>query len=295
MTTISESTVKSNKASSSLSTFFYRWRGGTLNLTMLVVTVIFLWPVILLVGLTLNDPNTYLNPLLPFPSTITFQNYIEGLTEYGTLQAFFNTIIVVGTSTLFGTIFSALAGFALAKLQFPGRRILFLVIIAVMLLPAETMIIPAYVVMRELGILNTWWAIILSAVGGSAFNIFLMRQFMLQVPTEMLEAGRIDGCSEFRLFSSLVMPVMKGPIFVVATLAARAGWNSLLWPQVMISDADKGLLMPQIVSIYEIAAYRYGANIVAAAMALLGALVPLALYIYTQRFFVDTLAGSVKS
>jgi multiple sugar transport system permease protein len=163
-----------------------------------------------------------------------------------------------------------------------------------MLLPTETMLVPQFVVIRELGLLNTYWALILPSIGGGAFGIFLMRQFMLQVPTEMLEAARIDGCTEFGVFVRVVAPVMKAPILVLATLSIRGGWNSLLWPQIVLTDENMQLIMPAIVRLNQLTTADAFARPVAVSAAIVSALVPLLFYLYTQRYFVSALAGSVK-
>jgi ABC-type glycerol-3-phosphate transport system permease component len=259
-----------------------------------VATLIFLYPFATLIAATLNNLDALMNPLIPWPKEFTLELYTLAFTKYHFHEYILNTVIVVVASTALSAFASALSGYALAKLEFPGRYLLFGAIIAVMLLPTETMLVPQFVVIRDLNLINTYWALILPAVGGSAFNIFLMRQFMLQLPTEILHAGRIDGCSEFGLFTRIVMPLMKAPILVVVTLSIRGGWNSLLWPQIVLTDEASQLIMPAIVRLNQLTAADAYARPVAATAAIMGALVPLIFYMYTQRHFVSALAGSVK-
>ena len=272
------------------------FRGRSLLLTgiMIVATILFLYPFASLIALTLNDLDAYMNPLIPWPAEFTLEIYTSAFTKYNFQDYIGNTVFVVVVSTALSTFASALSGYALAKLQFPGRYLLFGAIIAVMLLPTETMLVPQFVVIRQLGLINTYWALILPAIGGGAYSIFLMRQFMLQLPTEMLEAARIDGCSEFGLFTRIVLPVMKAPILVLATLSIRGGWNSLLWPQIVLTDESKQLIMPAIVRLTQFQGADAYARPVATAAAVMSALVPLIFYIYTQRHFVSALAGAVK-
>jgi multiple sugar transport system permease protein len=187
-----------------------------------------------------------------------------------------------------------LSGYALAKLRFPGRDFLFSIIIGVMLLPTTTMLVPQFVVMKELSLVDNYWGLILPSIGGGAFGIFLMRQFMLNIPTEMLEAARMDGANEFSLFFRIVLPNAAAGIGVIATLSLRGSWNALLWPQVLISDVNKRLLMPAIAMLNQLqVADAYALPVVRAA-AILAALVPLGLYAYSQRYFISTLAGAIK-
>jgi multiple sugar transport system permease protein len=235
-----------------------------------------------------------MNPLWPIPEEFSTTFYQLMFTEYGFQKYILNSVFVVTAQTVLGTLASALAGYALAKLRFPGRNLLFLMILGVMLLPVQTMLVPRFIVLRQLGLINNYWGLILPAVGGGAFGIFLMRQFMLSVPTEMMEAGRIDGCSEFGLFWRVVLPTMRAPVLVLATLSLRAAWNELLWPQIIITDEARQLLMPAIARLNNLSVADVYARPVVIAASITAALVPLALYAYSQRHFVATLTGSVK-
>jgi multiple sugar transport system permease protein len=260
-----------------------------------VVSVIFLWPFFVIVGTSLNKIDAPMNPLLPWPKVFTFEFYEKAFSPpYNFQDYIWNTVWVVTVIAVSSTFVSALSGYALAKFQFPGRKVLFGIIVVIMLLPTETMLVPQFVVLRDLKLVNTFWGMILPAVGGGAFGIFLMRQFMLQVPTEMLEAGCMDGCSEFGLFSRIVMPVMKGPVLVLATMSVRGTWNSLLWPQIVLTETSKQLLMPVIVRVRSLSVADPYALPVATAVGIVSALVPLAFYIYSQRYFVTALAGALK-
>lgn len=258
------------------------------------LALIFLWPFFCMLGWSFNRIDVVMNPLWPIPASFTTVLYELMLTRYGFQRYILNSVTVVAAQTVLGTLASALAGYALAKLRFPGRNLLFLMILAVMLLPVQTMLVPRFIVLRQLGLINNYWGLILPAVGGGAFGIFLMRQFMLAVPTEMMEAGRIDGCNEFSLFWQVVLPTMRAPVLVLATLSLRAGWNELLWPQIIITDDAKQLLMPAIARLNNLSVADVYARPVVIAASIVAALVPLALYSYSQRHFVATLTGSVK-
>lgn len=255
---------------------------------------IFIWPFLCLLGWTFNQIDASMNPLTPIPAKFSLDFYTLMFTRYNFGSYVWNSIYVVGIQTILSTIFSALAGYALAKLQFPGKRLLFIFVLGIMLLPLGTMLVPMYVVMRDLKLVNNYWGLILPSVGGGAFNIFLMRQFMLGIPTEMLEAARIDGCNEFNLFTEMVLPNGKAAIGVVATLTLRGAWNSLLWPQIIIGDDKMQLLMPAIARLNQMGVGDPYSYPVAATAAMVAAIVPLAVYAFSQRYFVETLAGAIK-
>jgi len=255
---------------------------------------VFIWPFLCILGKTFNRIDAVMSPLTPIPAEFSTRLYQLMFSEEFHFQDYIlNSVLVSFSTTVLSTLASALAGYALAKLRFPGRDLLFSIIIGIMLLPTTTMLVPQFVVLKELGLVNNYWGLILPGVGGGAFGIFLMRQFMLNIPTEMLEAARMDGASEFALFSRIVMPNARAGIGVIATLSLRSNWNALLWPQLVISDPQKQLLMPAIVIHNKLMGSPFSLPVVQTA-ALVAAMVPLLLYAYSQRHFVSTLAGAIK-
>jgi ABC-type glycerol-3-phosphate transport system permease component len=273
----------------------FRLRAILTTTLALVLALIFVWPFFCMVGSTFNRIDVFMNPLIPIPAKFSTQFYQLMVGEkYQIHRYVFNSVLISVTTTVLSALASTLAGYALAKLRFPGRDLLFSIIIGIMLLPTTTMLVPQFVVMKELGLVNNYWGLILPGVGGGAFGIFLMRQFMLGIPTEMLEAARMDGANEFALFFRIVLPNAAAGIGVIATLSLRGNWNALLWPQVLISDVDKRLLMPAIAMLNQLQVADAFALPVVRAAAILAALVPLGLYAYSQRYFISTLAGAIK-
>jgi ABC-type glycerol-3-phosphate transport system permease component len=267
----------------------------TVILTTLAImaSIIFIWPFISVLAWTFNDFDATMNSLLPIPGEFTLKSYQLMVTRYHLQYYLWNSIWTAAVITALSTFLAALAGYALAKFQFPGRNIAFGIILAVMLLPLGTMLVPMFIVMRDLSLVNNYWGLILPTVGGGAFNIFLMRQFMLGIPTEMLEAARMDGANEFDTFLRIVVPNSKAAIGVVATLVLRGAWNSLLWPQIILSNDSMQLILPAIARVTQNSVDPYRGYVTTAA-AFVAAIVPLLLYSYSQKFFVETLAGAIK-
>jgi ABC-type glycerol-3-phosphate transport system permease component len=273
----------------------FRLRAILATTLALILALIFVWPFFCIVGSTFNRIDAITNPLIPIPAEFSTQFYQLMFGEKYQMQKYvLNSVLISVTTTVLSALAATLSGYALAKLRFPGRDFLFSIIIGIMLLPTTTMLVPQFVVMKELGLVNNYWGLILPGVGGGAFGIFLMRQFMLNIPTEMLEAARMDGANEFSLFFRIVLPNAAAGIGVIATLSLRGNWNALLWPQILISDVDKRLLMPAITMLNQLqVADAYALPVVRTA-AILAALVPLGLYAYSQRYFISTLAGAIK-
>jgi multiple sugar transport system permease protein len=288
-------------SSSSLQRANARTKIGLFRLRAIVTTAlaailafVFVWPFLCMLGASFNKLDVVMNPLIPLPAKFSLQFYQLMFGEKYRFQDYImNSVVVSVSTTALSALASALSGYALAKLRFPGRDLLFSIIIGVMLLPTATMLVPQFVVMRELKLVDSYWGLILPGVGGGAFGIFLMRQFMITIPTEMLEAARMDGANEFELFFKIVLPNAKAGIGVIATLSLRGNWNALLWPQLIITDPARQLLMPQIALHNNMMVEVWALPVVRTA-SLVAAIVPLALYAYSQRHFVSTLAGAIK-
>ena len=272
----------------------FRLRAIVATVVAAALALVFIWPFFCMLGMTFNRVDAVMNPLTPIPAKFTTQLYQLMFNEDFHFQDYIlNSVLVSFSTTVLSALASTLSGYALAKLKFPGRDLLFSIIIGVMLLPTATMLVPQFVVMKELDLVNNYWGLILPGIGGGAFGIFLMRQFMLGIPTEMLEAARIDGANEFALFFRIVLPNASAGIGVIATLSLRGNWNALLWPQLIITDPEQQLLMPAIAIFNRMMGHPYSLPVVRTA-SIVAAMVPLLLYAYSQRHFVSTLAGAIK-
>jgi multiple sugar transport system permease protein len=272
----------------------FRLRAIVATVVAAVLALVFIWPFFCMLGKTFNRIDAVMNPLTPIPAEFSMQFYELMFSEEFRFQDYIlNSVWVSSSTTLLSAFASTLSGYALAKLKFPGRDLLFSIIVSIMLLPTATMLVPQFVVMKELGLVNKYWGLILPGIGGGAFGIFLMRQFMLSIPTEMLEAARMDGANEFSLFFRIVLPNATAGIGVIATLSLRGNWNALLWPQLIITEPQRQLLMPAIAIHNKLMGHPYSWPVVQTA-ALVAAMVPLALYAYSQRHFESTLAGAIK-
>jgi multiple sugar transport system permease protein len=176
---------------------------------------------------------------IDFPPTVvpqepTFEWYVRLFVEldFGTYLR--NTVIVVAIGFI-GLLFMAMAGYAFAKFDFRGRRGMFFIVLATMMIPIQVTMIPTYLILNGLKLTNTLVGIALPTLVGG-FSIFLFRQFMSTIPTEMLEAARLDGAGEFRIFWQIVLPMSRPILAVQVVLTFIAGWNSFLWPLIIASD-----------------------------------------------------------
>ncbi len=178
-------------------------------------------------------------------SDFTFQHYVDVLffpRGVDLIQSFLNSMFVAAIGTLLVVVVDVLAGYAFARLRFPGRNLLFALVVASLIVPGEILLIPNYITVWRLGWLNTYWALILPPLAGG-FGVFLMRQFLLSIPPEIEDAALIDGCNRFQILWSIVIPLASGAIATLAIFTFLFFWNEFTWPYIVINEATK-MTMP---------------------------------------------------
>jgi ABC-type glycerol-3-phosphate transport system permease component len=187
--------------------------------------------------------------------------------------------------------FSSLAGFALAKYEFAGKKLLMAFMLGTLLIPGQVTLAPTYELLYRMGLVDTYLGLIIPGAV-SVFGIFLFRQSMLQVPDELIHAARIDGCTEFRIWRDIVMPVTRPMIGAFCLIAFMGAWNSFLWPQILLHNRNRFTLpigLSQLIGLYN---QQYGMLM---AGTLLAVVPVIALFFLLQKEFVAGLtAGAVK-
>lgn len=173
-------------------------------------------------------------PPTMLPENPTFDNYINLFTNMDFGVYLKNTLIIVLFSFV-GLLFNTMAGYGFAKFEFKGREKMFYVVLATMMIPGQVTMIPVYLLINEMGLTNTMIGIVLPGLA-AAFSIFLFRQFMTTVPTDLIEAARLDGAGEFYIFFRLILPIAKPIIAVQGILTFIGAWNSFLWPLIIAND-----------------------------------------------------------
>ena len=181
----------------------------------------------------------------------------------------------------------SLAGYAFAKLRFPGRRALFLVLLSTMMIPAEVTLIPVFVIMKSLGWLNTHYSLIVPAFFGSVFGTFLLRQFFLTLPNDLEDAARIDGCSPFGIYWRIMLPLAKPSLATLAIFTFMGTWNDFMRPLIYLSDMDKMTLPVGLALISNHQDIRIPLIMAGAMLSLLPILV---FYVCGQKYFVRGIA-----
>jgi ABC-type glycerol-3-phosphate transport system permease component len=204
---------------------------------------------------------------------------------------FVNSIFVSTAFTLLALFFGSLGGFGFAKYKFRGKRVLFMVLMGSMMIPFHVGLIPLYSLMGRIGWINTFYAIIIPG-SASAFSIFLMRQYMANVPDELIDSARIDGASEFGIYWRVVLPLLKPALGALTILLFIFAWNNFLWPSMVLLDEQHFTLPVGLNSLISTYSEEYGVLLAGTSLAV----VPIiALFLWMQREFVEGITlGAVK-
>ena len=255
------------------------------------LALVFLFPLFYLVSRSLMSPGE-INTLPPrvLPETPQWSNYAVAWSRAPFWRFFLNSSIIVGLQVV-GTVSSAaLCGYGFARLRFPGRNVLFILVLATLMLPSTVTLIPLYIIFANVGWLNTFLPLTVPAFfGGGAFNIFLFRQFFMTLPVELDEAAIIDGANRWQIFTRIIMPLSISPVVVVGTLTFLAGWTDLFGPIIFLVTPEKWTLAQGLNNIFQ---GFYGQPQVqyVAALSLLLIVPPLALYAFVQRYLLEGIA-----
>ncbi len=231
--------------------------------------------------------------LLPY--TFSFEHYDYAFKAAPMFRVIGNTTFVATTRTLLSLFLCSLAGFAFSKLRFPGRRGLFVLLLFTMTVPYEALIIPSFIIFIKLGWVDTYYPLIIP-MAASAFGIFLMRQYINTVPEELVQAARIDGCGYFRIYTAIILPVIKPVLVTLAIFIFKLAWNDFLWPLIIIRKMKNQLLMVVIRTLPPIeSAMRdipWGATMAAASLSVIPLLV---LFVIMRRQFISgATQGAIK-
>ena len=235
-----------------------------------------------------SESDLFGHPESLFPTGITLHGYQGVWEQLPFLRLLLNSFVFAGGTTLLTLLFDSLSAYALSRLRFRGRTLCFVLVLVTLMVPFQVTLIPVFIELFHLGWLNTYQGLIVPRAT-SAFGIFLLRQAMISIPTELDEAARIDGASHLRIYWSVILPLVKPAIATVAVLNFMNLWNDLLWPLVVTSDPDM-LTLPAGLTLFG------GQHVTDHAVLLAGAvisLLPIAIaFFLAQKYFVAGVANT---
>lgn len=265
--------------------------GRALTYTVLVAGLaVWLLPFVwMLLGSVKTQREILQRPPTWWPREFTWDNFAAWFGELNFGQFFGNSLIVALFTVLGNLVFCSMVGYALAKLDFPGKRALFVVVMVTLMVPGVVTFVPLFVMVSSLGLVNSYAALILPFVT-TPLGVFLMRQFMLGIPDELLEAARIDGAGELRIFARIVMPLCGPPLATLGILTFLASWNNFLWPLVS-AQTENMYTLPVALSLYST-----GQNATDYGLLLAGSVLVIApiilLFVFLQRYFIQGIAST---
>ncbi|MBA2595714.1 MAG: carbohydrate ABC transporter permease [Chloroflexia bacterium] len=220
-----------------------RWLGNGLAWVALTLLGVF-WmvPFLWMVSTSFKGiDEVYAFPPSFVPELLRWSNYVEAWQAVPFSRFFFNSLFVAAATTVAVVLTSSMAGYSFARLRYPGRDLLFLAYLATIMIPFPVLIIPLFILMRQLGLVDTLAGLILPAAF-TAWGTFLMRQFMLTIPREIEEAARMDGASFWRIYLQIIMPLSRPVVATLGIFTFLGSWNDFLWPLIMISSGENKTL-----------------------------------------------------
>jgi ABC-type glycerol-3-phosphate transport system permease component len=253
---------------------------GFLILFSLMIFVPFLWGV--LASLKTFEELFAIPPTV-IPKIFAWDNYYQVISSGFFVRDNLNSFYISALTTFLTIAICSLAGYALTKFRFKGRNAIFLIFLGTMMIPEQVTMIPVFVLTSRLGMLNTFRGIILP-MAANAYGIFLMRQFMLTIPDALMEASRIDGCSEFRIFYRIALPLAKPVIGTLSILTFLGSWNAFLWPLILLSKSEMSTVQTGLRRFQGEYATRWNLVLAAAILAVIPVTVIFALF---QKYIVE--------
>ncbi|GGM57404.1 carbohydrate ABC transporter permease [Dactylosporangium sucinum] len=222
-----------------------------------------------------------------WPETVTLEHFRRLFTDLDFPRYFGNSLLVAVLVTAGNLVFCSMLGYALAKIDFAGRRLLLLVVLGTLMVPGLAVFVPQFVLVSNLGLANTYAGLVLPFLAGP-FGVFLMRQYLLSIPDELIEAARVDGAGEFRIFWRVVLPLCRPALATLGILTFLTSWNNFLWPLVVATTEDKYTL-PVALALFSVGQHRIDLGL-ALAGAVVVVLPVLVVFLLLQRHFMRGIA-----
>ncbi|MGL5544015.1 MAG: carbohydrate ABC transporter permease [Cetobacterium sp.] len=243
----------------------------------------FIWSFI-----TSLKPTTDVNTFnIPF-SQLSFKNYSYIFKNFPFVRWLLNSIVVAGLVTAGNILFNSMAGYALARIEFPGKKSIFVAILGMMMIPGQVVMVPTYIILVNLGWINSYYGLTIPFMF-NFFNIFLMRQFFMGIPKDLEEAGYIDGLSRFGIFFRVILPVSKSALSTQFILSFTGNWNSFLWPT-LIGRKQSMYTLPVGLNSFYGQYFQFWDQVLAGVMLL--SIPAILIFIIFQKHFIAGIANS---
>ncbi|MGI8997348.1 MAG: carbohydrate ABC transporter permease [Pyrinomonadaceae bacterium] len=256
---------------------------------LLAGALVFVYPFLWMLAATLK-PETEIAGFGLWSPNFTLDSYRFVWRKIPLFRGLLNSLLVSFVITVSVVVLSAMAGYALSRLHFRGRELIFNLALVTMMIPAQLTLIPLYTMMVKFGWVNSYWALVVPALV-SSYAALLFRQFFQSIPQSLFEAARLDGCSDWRILFQIVFPLAKPAITTVALLTFMGVWNDVLWPLMVIREQSL-MTLPQMVTLFAVggqAEARLGAQLAAATVLAVPVVIA---YVFLQRQLIESIASS---
>jgi multiple sugar transport system permease protein len=277
-----EAVVAPNQRDDSITT--PPWIYAVLLVGLFLVVIPFVW---MLISSFKPEAEVRAVPPTWWPETLTLDNYDRLFTQLDFPTYFMNSVIVALSVTVGNVVFCSMLGYALAKLSFPGKKLMFVIVLGTLMVPGVVTFIPLFVLTTKMGLSNTLIGMILPFMA-APFGVFLMRQYISALPDELIQAARIDGAGELRIFASVILPLCGPALATLGILTFLGSWNNFLWPLVVAQTEDKYTL-PVALALYAVGqnATQYGLLLAGSVVVVIPVLV---LFLFLQRHIMQGIA-----
>jgi len=260
--------------------------------TLILGAVLAIFPMVWMVSASVM-PTGAANSAPPhlLPPAITFEHYRTLFARLNLGRYLLNSTIIATTVTVLSLLVNSLAGYAFAKLRFRGRDRAFRILLTGLVVPVQVAMLPLFLMLKEMGFINTYWGVIVPGMA-SIFGIFLVRQYALSIPDDLLDAARIDGASEFRIYRSVVVPSIMPILATLSIWTFLNTWNDFMWPLIVLSDESRWTLPVAIANLV-------GEHVQDTELMMAGSVITvlpvLGVFLVLQKYYVEgIMAGSVK-
>ncbi|WP_454830541.1 carbohydrate ABC transporter permease [Pseudoxanthomonas wuyuanensis] len=269
-----------------------RFATFVVNTLLVLLAIVSLGPLLWMLSVSFmqtGEAGHFPPPLLP--ADATFHNYRELFVRAGMGRYLLNSLLIASCVTALSLLFNTMAGYAFAKLRFRGRDRTFRALLAALVIPAQVAMMPLFLLLKQMGLVNTYAGAIIPGMA-AIFGIFLVRQYARSIPDELLEAARIDGAGEWRIFFQIVLPGLKPILVTLAIFSFLAAWNDFMWPLIILSDDAIQTLPVALASLSREHVMDYELMMAGAVVTVLPVLL---LFLLLQRYYIQgLLLGSVK-
>jgi multiple sugar transport system permease protein len=254
--------------------------------------VLTLLPLLWMVSASLMPTGSAMSvPPRLLPSSVTMEHYRELFTRLNLARSAANSALLASAITVVSLLLNSMAGYAFAKFHFPGRDRLFRILLAALVIPGQVSMLPLFLMLKAMGLVNTYGGVIIPGMA-SIFGIFLVRQYVLSIPGSLLDAARIDGAGEFRIYWSLVLPACRPILVTLALFTFMGAWSDFLWPLIVLTDSDMYTLP---VALANLLGEHVQDTELMMAGAVLTVLPVVVLFVSLQRYYIaGILSGGVK-